>query len=419
MSESATQHVAIEAKRVTMRNKRWLGSALGWTTAFLGLLPLIVIMVAALLFPGGGKPWWAPYLSLSWLGALGTGIGALSARAPWANQAAVSVEDDAITFTAEPQVANGNRQVPLDEIVHGTVIPGFGARLEKKDGGTIDVEVASTRDAEQLIAACDLPPPERRFATSFNASWLSAVIAMLGVLGLIVCAMKMAPSPTALTPVDAAVWMAMAASIFGGAYFGTRPPRVEVGADGVNLRTMTGSRFVGFEDLASVTLDDTKLTLELHDGDPVEIKAAKGNEAQQRALRHRIEMGIAAHADAPQAPVRLALLDRKQRPMAQWRDELDQAVNDDTGYRRQPLSRDDLEAILAAPNTSAERRIGAALALQALDGEDASPRIRIAAEACAEHQARDALLRIAEQEYEHRAIEQALEASAQLEARAG
>ena len=52
-------------------------------------------------------------------------------------------------------------------------------------------------------------------------------------------------------------------------------------------------------------------------------------------------------------------------------------------------------------------------------GEEASPRIRIAAEACAEDHARKALLRVAEQEHEHRAIEQALEESAQLEARVG
>ncbi|MBW2453127.1 MAG: hypothetical protein JRI68_01375 [Deltaproteobacteria bacterium] len=417
MSEE-DRHVAIDAKRVTMRKRPWLASALGWTTAFLGLLPVIVIMFAALLFPGGAKPPWAEYLALSWLGALGTGIGALIALTPWANKAMVTTEDDNITFTADGQVANPTRQVRVDDIVHGNVIPGFGARLETKEGSTIDVEVESTRDAEKLIAACDLAPPERRFITSFKASWLRVAIAAVGVVALCVYATKLAPSPKALTPLDAAMWMALAASIFGGAYFATRPPKVEVGADGVKVSSTRGSHFVGFEDLASVSLDDTTLTLVRHDGDPVTVRAPKGNETQQRALRHRIEMGIAAHADAPQL-ARLALLDRKKRPMAQWRDELDQAVNDDMGYRRQPLSRDDLEAILAAPNTNTERRIGAALALQALDGEEASPRIRVAAEACAEDQAREALLRIAEQEHEHRAIEQALEDTAQLEARAG
>ncbi|MBW2526316.1 MAG: PH domain-containing protein [Deltaproteobacteria bacterium] len=411
MPEEPNEKVAIKAKRVTMRRKPWLGAALGWTTALLFLLPLVVIMFGALFFQGTGKPWWAEHMMLSWLGGLGTGIAALWARAPWARVAEVSAEGDHITFTTkvEAQGARATRQVAVGDIAQGTVIPGFGARLEHTDGSTIEVEVESTRDAEKLVAACDLAVRERRFSTSFRPSWLRLALAAVGVLALAIIAPQLSPKVSMLTPADGATWMALAAAIFGSSYLSTRPPKVEVGADGVSVRTIFGSRFVRFEELAGVSLDGTKLKLELHDGDRIVVRAALGNQTQQQALRHRIEMGIAAHADEPQAPARLGLLDRRQRTMAQWREDLDQAVNDDVGYRRQPLSRDDLEAILAAPSTTTERRIGAAFALQALDGEEATPRIRIAAESCAEDQTRKALLRIAEQEHEHRAIEQALD----------
>lgn len=425
MPEEPHEKVAIKAKRVTMRRKPWLGAALGWTTALLFLLPLVVIMLGAVFFQGAGKPWWAEHMMLSWLGGLGTGIAALWARAPWAREAEVSTEGAHITFTTkvgdaakeEAQGASATRQVAVSDIAQGTVISGFGARLENIDGSTIEVEVESTRDAEKLVAACDLAAPKRRFSTSFRPSWLRVALAAVGVLALAIMAPQLSPKVSMLTPTDGATWLALAGAIFGSSYFSTRPPRVEVGADGVSVRTTFGSRFVRFEELTGVSLDGTKLKLELHDGDPIVVRAALGNETQQQALHHRIEMGIAAYADAPQAPARLGLLDRRQRTVAKWREDLDHAVNDDVGYRRQPLSRDDLEAILAAPSTTTERRIGAAFALQALDGEEATPRIRIAAESCAEDQTRHALLRIAEQEHEHRAIEQALDEARELEAR--
>ncbi len=112
------------------------------------------------------------------------------------------------------------------------------------------------------------------------------------------------------------------------------------------------------------------------------------------------------------------MLARNKRPLATWRGDLDEAVNDGKGYRRQPLPHDDLVAILEAPSTSTEHRIGAAYALQALDSHEAAPRIRIAAEACVEARARKALLRIAEQDNEHRAIEEALETPDRVKAHA-
>ena len=59
------------------------------------------------------------------------------------------------------------------------------------------------------------------------------LIGLAGVLGLWMYGMWLAPR--ALTPVNAAIWLAVAATFFGGLHFGIRQPRVEVGADGVQV----------------------------------------------------------------------------------------------------------------------------------------------------------------------------------------
>ena len=306
----------------------------------------------------------------------------------------------------------------MAEVVRAAVIPGFGARLETEDGSRLDVQVPSTRDADRLVSACDLTPDKRRFETAFNASWLGAALSFVGVLAALLVGPQLAPSPKALTPMDAMAWIAGVLAFFGGTYLVSRPPKVEVGAEGLMVTTRLGSRHVPFAELSGVTLDERRLTLALHGGEELTVVAPRGNVDQMLALKHRIDMGLAAHADAPAAPARLALLDRRGRTLADWREALDQVVNDDTGYRRQPLSRDDVVAIVESPNASVERRIGAAVALQQLDGEEAGPRIRIAAEACAEGRTREALLRIADEEHEHRAVLEALEAEEVRPARA-
>ncbi|MCA9622266.1 MAG: hypothetical protein KC731_24750 [Myxococcales bacterium] len=409
MSDTGRGLTEVAATRVSLRQGKKRGAWLGWASGGLGLLPVLVIMIGALFFPSAETPWWAPYLMLSWAAAAATGLAALAAPGTQqAEGARVKSDGERLTIRGET-MGDVEWEIPLAEVVRGTLIPGFGLRLETEEGGSLDVETSSQEDAAELLAAAGLGVEERRFESAFEASSLSGMVVFLSVIALLAFAAGMASSPSQLTPLHAITWLGLAAAVFGGAYLGTRAPKIEVGADGIEVTRRRARRFLRYEEIAGAEVSGRRLVLSLHQGEPVIVAIPRGNEAQTAGLLRRIELALAAHAEAPEAPARLALLDRRARPLAAWREELERAVHDDVGYRRQPLSQDDLEAILASPQTSSERRIGAALALRALDGDAASPRIRVAAEICAEDPTRHALLRIADEAQDEGEDEAALE----------
>jgi hypothetical protein len=188
----------------------------------------------------------------------------------------------------------------------------------------------------------------------------------------------------------------------------TQAPQIEVGADGVTIRRWKGSRFLRFDEISTTQLSPGELILWLHDGTEEHVAVAGKNRGQLEAAYQRLELGLVTQQSEPLAPARLALLARSGRSVEQWREELEKLMTSNTGFRRRPISQDDVRAILASPNATPEQRIGAALALRVVGDEAAVPKIRVAAESCAESETRQALLRIADADEEQAAIEEAL-----------
>src|SRR5262249_10580900 len=75
----------------------------------------------------------------------------------------------------------------------------------------------------------------------------------------------------------------------------------------------------------------------------------------------------------------------------EWRSALGALARRGVDYRAAGLSPDDLSALLASPDATPERRLGAALALAASKHPAAPERIRIAAAQCASERLRVAL----------------------------
>ncbi len=259
----------------------------------LALLPLIVIAVGAVVAGGGPKPWWGDILiGASWIGALVSGAAALGASLSWTQQTALTIANGALTMSAMGPTQR-TKEIPLSDIVGATVIPGMGASLELKDGGTVDLETADPRDAERLVAACVLGADERRFSTRFRASRWRPGLAGAGGIGLYAMAMQLAPKASMLTPFHAALLAVSTLAGLGTILLATRPPRIDVGADGVWVRRKIGSHFFRFEDLRAVRIIDPKspirglkLVLELHDGTREEIQTRRPHTTEVRAL-HR------------------------------------------------------------------------------------------------------------------------------------
>ena len=408
----ATEPTRIDALRVKV-TRPWVSAVLGWSAFFLALLPLFVVMLAAGVLNWSKPTWWGAFMAVSWLSAVASGVAALvAASAPWRSwmHARVAVATGGLLIEPKQLVAGAREAAAetLDAAVcNSAVVPGLGAMLDLDDGRCLSIET-SEEQAEALVRALDLDVGRRRFETRFRPSLWRPLLTGSGIAALYALAIQLAPKARYLTGPDVVIFALATLTLIAGVVMSTRPPRVEVGADGLTIRRRVGSRFIPFSEVARVAMDGRTLTLELHGGNRTRIAASSKNEPQLRAAGRRIALGLAAHADEAAAPARLALLARGPRAVQAWRADLAKLVQQDAGFRRAPLSRDDLEAILAAPSTSPEHRIAAGLALQALDGESAEPRIRVAAEACAQADLREALLAVAEGEQDLAAVEEAL-----------
>jgi hypothetical protein len=217
----------------------------------------------------------------------------------------------------------------------------------------------------------------------------------------------------------ALVWLALAIAITTAWSLGTRPPSFEVGADGLSIRRAFGPRFIPFSDLASVDPGPASLTLRFRNGRSELLRVPAGDHQQVEALAHRLRLGIAAESEEGGA-ARTALLSRERRSVGEWRASLRAMLVGDAGYRRAPLTIDELDRALTSAGTSNEVRLAAALGLRAIDAPDAAARIRIAAEACAQPRVRVALQRVADEEEAERAdaaVEEAIRELAPTEGR--
>jgi len=247
-----------------------------------------------------------------------------------------------------------------------------------------------------------------RYVKSFRAGPMRGVLAFLTVVAMWTLAFQLAPRVPEMSSMDVVVLAVGLLVMVGGNLVATRPPRIEVGTDGVTLRQRLGTRFVPFERIARVELIGQSLALRLRDGGTVKAGVSGAQETSLIALCKRIERRFEEYRDDDTPNMGREPLRRAERSVAQWRSDLTSMMLDGR-YRESSLSQDDLEAILVAPSTGAEERIGAAIALRAVDGDSAAPAIRIVADGCAQPEAREALLRIANEDYDHAAVLEALE----------
>lgn len=176
------------------------------------------------------------------------------------------------------------------------------------------------------------------------------------------------------------------------------PQWVEVGADGVMLRSLGRRRFVRFDRIREVMPTSLGVQLELEDGRELEIRLtqqANRATAQVERLMTAIEEGRAAYATLARSEEE-AFLARGERDLDTWMREM-RAIGEESGagYRALAIPHERLWEIVQNPSADPSAREGAALALRAsLDEEGkktlagvveatASPRLRVTLDAVA------------------------------------
>jgi hypothetical protein len=172
-------------------------------------------------------------------------------------------------------------------------------------------------------------------------------------------------------------------------------PRVVVGADGVRV-LLVRHRFVPYDQIAKVELIPSPyvtgpptIRVVLHDGFELPLPTIAAPSERIEGLAERIREAARNHAGG--AARRLDSLARAGRPVAAWKADVERMALAPPGFRDHALGIDDFERVLGDAAAPADQRIGAALALRALDPVAAAPRIRVAAEASADEALREAL----------------------------
>lgn len=184
---------------------------------------------------------------------------------------------------------------------------------------------------------------------------------------------------------------------------------VEIGGDGVMLRSIGWRRFVRFDRIAGVRLTALGVTLDLQGGGELEIQVAPraGGEAQKRKELHdAIERARAAFAELTPEQEE-ALLARGSRDDAKWREEMRAlGAGASTGYRTTAMPNERLWRVVENPAADPSAREGAAIALRASLDAEGRTRLRVVADGTAAPSLRMALATIAEEEAESEAEEE-------------
>lgn len=177
------------------------------------------------------------------------------------------------------------------------------------------------------------------------------------------------------------------------------PQTVEVGEDGVMLRSVGLRRFIRYDRIEVVTATALGVKLLLRNGREVEIRLTQKDNAEAArvdALVAAIENGREAFEEDAHAEEE-ALLVRGTRDLDTWSKDM-RAIGEGqrSGYRALAIPEERLWRVLESASADPSAREGAAIALHAALDDDGRERLRVAARGVAAPRLRIALETIAE-----------------------
>jgi hypothetical protein len=302
------------------------------------------------------------------------------------------------------------QRFPLDSLAEGFVSPLKGRlELSLKNGDRVHARVESVGAGRELLEAAGLDERRRTLEVMLGeTTFLTVMTWLLGpavVWPITVAIAQIAPWHWALN-----VWTFLA--LFFVLLRGVRevfgPARLVIGADGVILHQGFRDRFLPYERIAAVHTTAEYVDFRLTDETLVRAKARHLTREQHLEVEARIGHAMEAWKEGAAEASALARLDRNGRSSQAWREALTGLLNRDDGYREARVTREQLLAALGNASAPAERRLGAALALNASADPEVKARVRVAAEACANKRLRIALEKVAEGKADDEAVEEAI-----------
>ena len=190
-------------------------------------------------------------------------------------------------------------------------------------------------------------------------------------------------------------------------------PRVTVGTDGLRILGGLLPRFIAYEEIAGVELvppvyqhGKPSLRILRRKGSPIALPTIAAPRNRVEGLARRIDEAVRAHAAGGARG--LDALARAGRTTEAWRADVQRLALAAPTFRDQALGIDDYERVLVDAASAPDRRIGAALAVRAIDPDRGPARIRVAASASADDALRAALEAAAEGEIDDALLDRAV-----------
>jgi hypothetical protein len=303
-----------------------------------------------------------------------------------------------------------DRFVPSARVVGGHVAPNArSVVLRVANGSEIRLELERDEAARVFahvgmgVGQRALVAPLRRMVGAFTIGFVTVFVTFM----LMSFVEPWLPHGHGGWDLLLALMIPVVATVFAVRRFGY--PRVVVGSDGVRIEGGLVARFVPYAAIRQARAAPRpreEIALRCKSGETVRLAMISRSRDEREALLARIVAGMEAYA--PTGEDRLAgVLERGGRSIAEWKEDLRRLTHVERGFREQPLGRSDFERVVADPSAPPDRRVGAALALRALDAH-AAPRVRVAAEASAHEGVRGLLEAASEGEVDEEALAEAM-----------
>ncbi len=284
----------------------------------------------------------------------------------------------------------------------------------------IDVEVPNNIEGDALIRSLGLDAAHAAIElTLFSPAKIGpASLALIAILlAALLFALVAHSSAGVMILAIAAVASFVAAMLSTGT-------RLRVGADGITVRHTLGTpRFIPHDAITRVSAEGETITIETTSVGTLRmaLPPARVQETQEQRdertdqtanIVRRIEQARQAFRDlGGNVPELATVLERKARTTRDWRADLERVGRGATAaYREVGATREQLLALAESTAATARERIAAIVALKRTLTEEEKPRIRVAADRCAEPELGARMVRVLDTD-DDAVLEDALDAT--------
>ncbi len=283
--------------------------------------------------------------------------------------------------------------LPREALAEGIVRQGALAwqlRVTDREGTRYDIDVPDEQTAQRWLDALGLGADRRAARIVTNRPLLQGVFAYFfgGWFGAPFMGLAMFLAERlaggASHGVNIALMYLMMAPSYWLAARSVGHVDLTIGADGVYAGRGWARTYLPLYALRAVQIAPSQpetVELMLTSGEVRRYRMETGGDA--RAVVRRIRDAMGYHQLALPDALTRVLTSPAHTTAESWRDAFIDSVRSHS-YRDVALTPDDLTRVLASPSVTPEQRLGAALALRALDQSDAGSRVRVAVELVAD-----------------------------------